>query len=192
MNFDAEFKVVDLILASDFETRGVDAFSLSILKMERQIRKIFTHIVFQHKSFGNEDIQKLIDSLVENKIIQFKHFIPAINSLYPKTVEDIYGGNYTDSKNRVDDAEKIRNKIFHGQTTGRNLTRAELVGAVTNLRCWCANMATSFNREIGYDGFARDSYRKSALPEAFESVNWLFNSIEQYSVFLSNAVKNNY
>lgn len=97
MNFEAEFKVVDLILASEFETRGVDAFSLSILKMERQIRRIFTHIVFQHHVFKNADIQTLIDALASNKKIQFKHFIPAINLLYPKTVEAIYGENYSDS-----------------------------------------------------------------------------------------------
>ena len=191
MNFETEFKVVDLLLSSEFETRGVDAFSLSILKMERQIRRIFTHIVYQHNSFRNEDIQKLIDTLAGNKKIQFKHFIPAINLLYPKTVEAIYGENYSDSKNRIDAAEEIRNKIFHGQPTGMNLTRHELIEIVINIRCWCTNLATSFNQEIGYDGFVRDSYQKSTLPEAFKDITWTFNSVDGYSKFLGTVVEKN-
>jgi hypothetical protein len=191
MNFETEFKVVDLILGSEFETRGVDAFSLSILKMERQIRRIFTHIVFQHHSFKDSDIQTLIDKLAGNKKIQFKHFIPAINLLYPKTVEAIYGENYSDSKNRIDAAEEIRNKIFHGQPTGMGLARHELIEVVFNIRCWCTNLATSFNQEIGYDGFARDSYQKSALPEAFKYITWPFNSVDEYSMFLGKVVEKN-
>jgi len=46
MDFDQEFGVVDLVLNSQFETRGVDAFTLSLVKVERQIRRIFTHLIY--------------------------------------------------------------------------------------------------------------------------------------------------
>jgi hypothetical protein len=69
MNYEAEFAIVDLILASDFETRGVDAFSLCVLKMERQMRRLFTHLVYQCPDFNAGDVPELIKVLSGNKKI---------------------------------------------------------------------------------------------------------------------------
>ncbi len=55
-NYKQEFEIINLILSSDHETREVDAFTLSIVKMERQIRRIFTFLVFQNKCFEDHDI----------------------------------------------------------------------------------------------------------------------------------------
>lgn len=59
MTFKSEFEVIDLILKSQLPTCAVDAFSLSIIKMERQLRKLFTYLVFQSSAFGPEDIGSL-------------------------------------------------------------------------------------------------------------------------------------
>ena len=48
----AEFRTVDLIVASSAETRGVDAFALSVIEAERQIRRLVTHLVYQFPSFA--------------------------------------------------------------------------------------------------------------------------------------------
>lgn len=47
MNTNHEFDTVGLIVNSTSETRGVDAFALATIKAERQLRKLFTHLVFQ-------------------------------------------------------------------------------------------------------------------------------------------------
>jgi hypothetical protein len=44
MSTEEEFATVSLILGSQAETRGVDAFALSLIKAERQIRKLVTHL----------------------------------------------------------------------------------------------------------------------------------------------------
>jgi hypothetical protein len=49
---EAEFATVDLIIRSNAETRGVDAFALALLKAERQIRRLFIHLVYQFPCFG--------------------------------------------------------------------------------------------------------------------------------------------
>jgi hypothetical protein len=51
MSFQGEFQTVELIERSDAETRGVDAFALSLLKAERQLRRLFTYLVFQYPCF---------------------------------------------------------------------------------------------------------------------------------------------
>ena len=123
MNYEIEFEVVDLILNSDFETRGVDAFSLSLLKMERQMRRIFTHLVFQAPEMNEENISVLISTLADKRNIYFKHFILGINEIYFKEVRDICGEKFQEKWQKIDSALEIRNKIFHGQLTGNNLSR---------------------------------------------------------------------
>lgn len=56
MSFEQEFAVVRIIVDSQARTRGVDAFTLSIVKMERQIRRPITYLVFQCEAFGRGDV----------------------------------------------------------------------------------------------------------------------------------------
>lgn len=189
MNYEAEFEIIDLILASDFETRGVDAFSLCVLKMERQIRRLFTHLIYQCPDFIAGDIPELIRVLSGNKKIYFRHFIAGIDSLYPKSVSDIYGATYQTSLGHVENALGVRNKVFHGQLTGNGLSREQLLAMVSNIRCWSSTLATSFMSEYGYDGFARDSFQKSKRPEAFKGIPWPFSSVQEYEGYLSELSK---
>ena len=46
-NFESEFEVIEYLLNSNNESRAIDSFSLSLLKIEKQIRKIFTHLIYQ-------------------------------------------------------------------------------------------------------------------------------------------------
>ena len=64
MNYADEFKTVDIILESAARTRRVDAFTLSLIKAERQIRKLVTHLVFQFPCFGISDVPRLRRTLV--------------------------------------------------------------------------------------------------------------------------------
>ena len=189
MNYEAEFAIVDLILASDFETRGVDAFSLCVLKMERQMRRLFTHLVYQCPDFNAGDVPELIKVLSDNKKIYFRHFIAGIDSIYSKTVSDIYGATYQDSLRNVEEALSVRNKVFHGQLTGNGLSREELLAMVLNIRCWCSTLAASFLSEYGYDGFARDSFQKSKHQEVFKEISWPFSGTQEYESYLGELSK---
>ena len=48
MSFADEFAAVDWLVQSGVETSGVDAFALALIKAERQIRRIFTYVIFQN------------------------------------------------------------------------------------------------------------------------------------------------
>ena len=123
MTYEDEFSTAELIIDSDHETRGVDAFSLSFIKSETQIRKIFTHVIFQSDSFDETTIDKLIQILADNRKVYFSGFIRGFYGIYPVSIETIYGDSYKSDLEKIETIQKYRNKIFHGQLTGDSLSQ---------------------------------------------------------------------
>ncbi len=134
MDFKHEFGTVDIILKSDFKTKGVDAFSISLIKVERQIRRIFTFLIFQHKNYKSVDGKELRKVLANNKSMYFKNFINGIDEIYTHDVETIYGKGYKIDFELIKNYTKDRNKIFHGQLTENGLSRKELIERVSLMK----------------------------------------------------------
>jgi hypothetical protein len=164
MSIDDEFATVDLLLASNAETRGVDAFALALIKAERQMRKLITYLVFQSPRFGAGDIAALRSALSERRIY-FGHFLAAWDQLYRRPLNEIVGADHDDLRAALDEATDHRNKIFHGQLTTKYLSREDLIAYIAQIRCWCTALAAGAQEEVGYDGFGqpsnRDSFRKA-------------------------------
>jgi hypothetical protein len=184
MNYLEEFRTVDIIVASSTETRGVDAFALSIIKAERQIRRLFTHLVYQFLCFGASDVVHLRKALAYNERVYFRGLVRGFDALYPRSVKTLVGTEYDRLRGRIDDAIKHRNKIFHGQLTSSYLSREDLLDYVTDIRLWCRTIAESSLIEFNYDGFARNSFQKSTLTELYKSFNVQLNSVESYTDFI--------
>ncbi|WP_396178899.1 hypothetical protein [Flavobacterium sp.] len=160
-NFESEFEVIGYLLNSNNESRAIDSFSLSLLKIEKQIRKIFTHLIYQYECFEPSDKIKIINILSANNNIYFRHLISGINLIYIKEIKDIYGFGYEVDYNSISNLKSFRNKIFHGQLTGQELNRTDLTEFVTIMKRWSKQIAESFHDEINYDGFERNSLKKS-------------------------------
>lgn len=163
MSFAGEFAAVDWLVQSDLETSGVDAFALALIKAERQIRRIFTYVVFQNEAFGCNDVASLRDILGKNRRCYFEGFERGINATLQTPIEVLVGVEYQQLRPLLDEAIEARNKIFHGQLTNRRLSRADLLAYVATVRRWCELLATGAASEIGYDGFERNSFRKGLL-----------------------------
>jgi hypothetical protein len=159
--FESEFEVIEYLLNSNNESRAIDSFSLSLLKIEKQIRKIFTHLIYQYECFEPSDKIKIIDILSANRYIYFRHLIIGINLIYYKEIKEIYGIDYEVDYNSISSLKSFRNKIFHGQLTGEKLNRNDLTGFVAIMKKWSKQIAESFQDEINYDGFKRNSLTKS-------------------------------
>lgn len=189
MSANQEFDTVDLIVNSTSETRGVDAFALSVIKAERQLRKLFTHLVFQFPCFGSSDIGALHDALANNKRIYFSEIENCINALCSSTVEKMVGADYSRLRKRVEEAIECRNKIFHGQLTQRFLAREDLLGFVQDIRGWCDALTEGAVSHIGYDGFARNSFRKSASRDLSANFKVQFSRVDDYAQFLKQHMR---
>lgn len=183
MSYKNEFGVVDLIIQSEFKTKAVDAFTLSLIKVERQIRRIFTYLIYQHPNYAVNDILDLRKTLSDNSKMYFENFIVGIDRIYTNPVKQIYGDGYDSDFDKLKLIITHRNKIFHGQVTNESLSRAQLIKMVGEMKNWSETIALNFNTEIGYDGFKRNSYRKSKTTITLNNIEE-FSTIEKYKGLL--------
>src|SRR5215472_15828024 len=162
-----EFETVDVILRSKAKTRGVDAFGLSLIKAERQIRRLLTHLIFQFPCFGPSDVPRLRQTLV-NSNANFHGFEEGFNALYPRRLSDLIGRDWRRLDLRLEEAIEYRNKLIHGELPAMRLTRTGLLDYVTDIRSWCKALAKAALQEFEYDGFGRMSFQKSAVPDLWK------------------------
>jgi hypothetical protein len=189
MSFADEFGVVELLLKQDYETRGVDAFALSVIKAERQLRKLVTHLVYQFPCFGQKDRKMLRDVLERNKGVFADGLRRGFDALYPRSIENLIGADYDRLNRRLDEARKHRNKIFHGQLTTEGLTRSQLVSYVGDIRKWCETLAQACTTEFRYDGFERNSFRKSEVAGLWKSFRFPITDARGYEQFVKNYMQ---
>lgn len=187
MDCKLDFATIDLILNSNLETRGVDAFALSIIKAEKQMRRLFTFLIFQNPAYSSADYRPLRETLAKNRNIYFKGFITGINLILPRPLSDIYGADYDKDLNELLEFTKDRNKIFHGQITLAGLGRDDLIKRINHVRKWCQTLSEKLNEEICYDGFS-DSFVKCKIPLALKNMNQ-FDTIVKYEAFLNNKLR---
>lgn len=187
LSYKKEFDIIDYICLSDYETRGVDAFSLALIKSERQLRKIFTFLIFQSPYFNKENSKILIKTLAKNKKIYSKHFIIGIDSILENSFESVYGELYKNDIEAINKLYPYRNKIFHGQISGESLKRSDLLEKIDLIKRWCQNCSLHFENLIGYDGFSRNSLRKST-----KIINLQINieSEEELEKFIKSLLQN--
>jgi hypothetical protein len=176
-----EFATVDLLLESTHETRGVDAFALSLIKAERQLRRLVTYLVYQFPWFGEGDHERLRRNLEKSGKVYFQGLEDGFNALYPKSVRDLIGSDYDRLKLRLKEAGSHRNKIFHGQLTSEYLSRQELIGYVCDIRGWCKALASACTAEFHYDGFSRNSFQKSSTPGMCTAFKIQMNELRDYA-----------
>ncbi|WP_296385374.1 hypothetical protein [Winogradskyella sp.] len=179
MNVEQEFSTVDLLLKSSFETRGVDSFALSIIKLERQVRRIFSFLIYQHPDYSAEDIKMLRTIISKNKRMYFENFIKGIEHIYCSDLSNLYGVDFQNDFDRLIIIQGERNKIFHGQTTTQNLSRHDLTERIKFMKKWSLRIQTIFESEVGFNGFNRNSFQKSS-----KNINLLnIDSFRNYEEF---------
>lgn len=180
-----EFETIDLLLESNLETRAVDAFAISWIKLERQLRRLNGNLIFQHSQFQETKLahkNAIRDALLKKRTANHKRFIDAINRLSGLSVKVLVGDQYRDLRHQVDKAYKHRNKILHGQQTGHSLSREELLHEVSSIRSWCELLAEGSNDKIGYDGFSRNSLKKNGRHDITQAVDAAFE--EGWQIFV--------
>ena len=127
--------------------------------------------------------------LSSNRNVYFKGFIRGFDAIYPRSIRDLVGEEYDQLRSRLDEAIEHRNKIFHGQLTSKRLTREELFDYVSDIRSWCKALADAAFSEIGYDGFARNSFRKSDETRLWERCRIQLADVNAYDQFIQQHMQ---
>jgi hypothetical protein len=189
--FQEEFSTIDLVLASGAETAGVDGFALSLIKSERQVRKLFTYLVYQSSAFSPKDVRQLRETLAACTSVYFEGIVKGLNALSPVSVKQLVGPEYPRLWPRFKEFAQHRNKIFHGQITAKGLSRAQLLKNVSDIHVWCDSLGAGAERELGYDGFGRNSFRKSSVTNLENLPSVRLESISQYAHFIRTLMSRN-
>ncbi|MET3524418.1 hypothetical protein [Mesorhizobium abyssinicae] len=182
-DFDNEFIPVDTILASTHRTRGVDAFTLTYLRADRQVRKVFTNLVFQSDAFDHRLSRELRQTLHDADDLSFKGLDKGIAVLAGKTLADMVGAEHARLMKVLWTAKGYRNKLFHGQLPDQFVSTNEFIEIERDIRQWCRLLATGAQLHTGYNGFA-DSHRKTKRPEIVKRVSAALPNIAAYAAFL--------
>jgi hypothetical protein len=163
-----EFAAIDLLIGKqDLQTAGVDAFALSTIKVERQIRRLFTFGVYRLPCFNGRSAAPLVQAMVARRIY-LPGLVAGFNWLHRVSVADLVGPAAARLLPALEAAREYRNKIFHGQLTGDDLSRDDLLGIVADLRTWSGLLAKGAQDYMGYEGFgnsvATDSTVMAPVP----------------------------
>lgn len=188
MSFEMEFETVALLERSKAETRAVDAFALSFIKSERQLRRLFTYLVYQYPCFSYADANRLREILAASRRVFADGFVTGFDAIYPNPIASLIGPKYVALQKSMTEATAARHKIFHGQLTGGGLSREALWAQVADIKEWCRLLSSAAKKEIGYDGFARDSFRKSQIPRLHERFKIQLKSATEYEEFVERVV----
>jgi hypothetical protein len=188
MPYAREFATIELLkLCSDAETLGVDAFALSMIKMERQLRRLFTFSIFQYPCFSDGSIKELKDALAAEEKIYFEGFIKGFEAIHPRAIADLIGSDYTRLRPVLDVITRHRNKIFHGQLTGQDLSRNDLLNHVAFLQDWCRLLGEGARHYMGYEGFD-DSFHKVTDTAFVSGYKLTLSSVNDYKKLLKGTL----
>ena len=156
-----EFATVEAVLASGASTKNTDALILMWVKMEKQMRKVFSFLVYQNSAFDRKDASALIDAFVANRWLGYDSFVRGFDSCYRIPLSQVIGVRYHPLFGHLARIQKYRNKILHGQHTGLKLSSSDLKKDIYLLREWMTLVADACRQEVGYDGLERNALRKS-------------------------------
>ncbi len=153
-----EFATIEALWATKAETRRVDCLVLSWVKYEKQLRRLFSFLVFQHPKITADKIDGVIAAFAENRNLYPETFIKGIKLLGVRPVQNIMGESYKELWPEIIRIKKYRNKIMHGQHTGQGIQSAQLEKDVIHIVNWISTLAEAADTEYGYDGLKRKTY----------------------------------
>ena len=180
-----EFATVEAIWKSGAKTRRVDALILSWVKYEKQLRRLFSFLVFQHPAITRDKIDDVISVLVKKRDLYPETFVVAIRALGVTSVAELLAPRYEELWKEIRRIKKYRNKLMHGQITGDNIKSPELERDVAILIDWIGSVADAADKKFGYDGLQRNTFIKAKSASRIVIGDYPFNTAAELKAWLS-------
>jgi len=184
-----EFATVETLWQSAGETRRVDALILSWVKYEKQLRRLFCFLIFQHPKINADKIDAIIAVLAENRKLYPETFIAGIKALGVTSVPDLLGSHHDKLWSEIARIKSYRNKLMHGQITGRGIKSPQLERDVLWIIEWIACLATAADSTFGYDGLKRNTYRAARSTSKISVGKYPFTTAAELKTWLSDLTK---
>lgn len=160
-----EFETITALWETKAETRRVDSLILAWVKYEKQLRRLFCFLVFQHPEITEAPVERVIASLAGNNKLYPRTFMNAIRTLGAPPVRRLIGDRYAVLRREVDRIQRYRNKLIHGQITGLKIPSRQLERDVRWIIEWVGSLATGAEAAFGYDGLGRNTFTAAKATE---------------------------
>ncbi len=184
-----EFSTVESLWASSAQTRRTDSLLLAWVKYEKQLRRLFCFLVFQHHSINEQTIDSVINALAENRDLNPRTFMAAIKALGVIPIPELLGKDHSRLSTDVSRIQKIRNKLMHGQVTGQKISSSQLEQDVILLIDWISCLAKAAETTFGYDGLGRNTFRKAKSVTKINVDKYPFRNVSEFKSWLSALAK---
>jgi len=183
----AEFHTVEAVWASSATTRRVDALLLTWVKYEKQLRRLFAFLVFQHPKINEKQLEAVLRAMVENRRLNPTTFTLAISQLGVRSISDLLGDNHQRLAPEIERIRCYRNKLMHGQVSGQKLSSHRLECDVILLVEWVNLLAEASATEFGYDGLGRNTYKAAKAAARINVSEFPFDSVAAFRAWLTRA-----
>jgi len=184
-----EFATVEAVWNSAAETRRVDALILSWTKYEKQLRRLFCFLIYQHPKINAEQVKKVIDILAENRYLYPHTFIDGIKKLGVASVPDLLAGRYQELSPEITRIREYRNKLIHGQITGQSIKSERLESDVILIVDWITTLANAAQTKFGYDGLRRNTFLNAKKTSGIAVAKYPFNSVAELRNWLNTLTQ---
>lgn len=185
----SEFATVVAVWESNGTTRRVDALLLCWVKYEKQLRRLFSFLVFQHPQIDGQTAEEVVAALAENNRVYPRHFEKGIKELKVTPVPELMGEAYAALKADIERINSYRNKLMHGQITGKKITSPEIEKDVRILIRWISALADGARAEFGYDGIGRNTYRAAKANANIAVGEFPFKTATEFKQWLGTLAK---
>ncbi len=184
-----EFVTVDAVLATRGTTRCVDAFALTWIKAEKQLRRLFCFLLFQSQHVSDASRQEYETVIVQNRDLYFDSFVACLNALSPRSLHDLVGSGYDEFLRNIQRMQGYRRKLLHGQTTGQGISSRQLEDDIALLRTWIETVARVCALNLGYDGVGRNTYCRAKGAARSAVVQYPFSTPAEFKDWLRRHAK---
>ncbi len=184
-----EFATIESLWSSSAQTRRVDSLLLSWVKYEKQLRRLFCFLVFQHPRITQESIESVITTMAVNRDLKPETFLAGIESLGVTPVQELLGEHHQRLWREIKLIKRIRNKLMHGQITGMKVTSAQLERNVLLLIEWISTLANAAEATFGYDGIRRNTFRAAKSVQKINIAKYPFSGVGEFKSWLKDFAK---
>lgn len=155
-----EFQTVEALWnLKNTTTPFLDATILSWVKSEKQLRRLFSFLVYQHPCAEHLDCKDIDFVIAGNPCLYPNDLIAAIEQMVGKKISEIVGPECASCRVDIASINDHRNKFMHGQLTGDSLSAEDLQGYIRALVKWISLLAIGADKEIGYNGLERKTFK---------------------------------
>jgi len=179
-----EFATVQALWQSAAETRRVDSLLLSWVKYEKQLRRLFCFLVYQHPGIEATHIDALLSILAQDRKLYPETFIEGIRRLGVRPVPELVGERHDELNRELNRIKDVRNKLMHGQVTGLKIPSRQLERDVRHIVEWIARVGIGADAEFGYDGLGRSTFKKAKAVVRRAVAEYPFGGVTEFRAWL--------